>query len=95
MILHIHGHQDTCLARYSLIKGRLSWKCQNKVTFNDKAKVQVPIQRACTFKKKKLEEEAKEESMGEALALACVVSTQQYAIVWPASRTITGLARVM
>jgi hypothetical protein len=51
------------------------------VMFDDKAKVAVLIQRACTFKKQKLADEANEELQEEQQALARAVSTRQYAVV--------------
>jgi hypothetical protein len=69
-------------------------KRQGKVTFNDKAKVGVLVQRARTFKKQKLADEAKEESQLEQQALAHAVSTCQYAVV-RCTGSVTGRARIM
>jgi hypothetical protein len=49
--------------------------------FDAKAKVGALVQRAHTFKKQKLAEEAEDKALGEQLALACAVSTRQYVIV--------------
>jgi hypothetical protein len=49
--------------------------------FDSKAKVGALVQRAHTFKKQKLAEEAEEEAREEQQALARAVSTRQYAIV--------------
>jgi hypothetical protein len=62
---------------------------RKKVTFDDKAKVGVLVQRVHTFKKQKLAEEAKEESQREQQALACAVSTHQYAVV-QCTGSVTG-----
>jgi hypothetical protein len=62
---------------------------RKSVTFDNKAKVGALVQRARTFKKKKLAEEANEELAGETLALARAVSTRQYAIV-QRSGSVTG-----
>jgi hypothetical protein len=51
------------------------------VKFDSKAKVGVLVQRARTFKKQKLAKEAKEDAWEEQLALACAVSSRQYAVV--------------
>jgi hypothetical protein len=51
------------------------------VEFDSKAKVGALVQRACTFKKQKLAEEAEEEALGDQQVLARAVSTRQYAIV--------------
>jgi hypothetical protein len=56
-------------------------KRRKSVTFDSKAKVGALVQRARTFKKQKLAEEAKDEALGEQLALARAVSTRQYVIV--------------
>jgi hypothetical protein len=49
--------------------------CRKSVTFDSKAKVGALVQRARTFKKQKLAEDAKEEAREEELALARAVST--------------------
>jgi hypothetical protein len=48
---------------------------QKSMTFDSKAKVGALVQRARTFKKQKLAEEAEEESAEETLVLAHAVST--------------------
>jgi hypothetical protein len=60
--------------------------------FNGKAKVGALVQRARTFKKQKLAEEAEEDAREEQQALAHAVSTRQYAIIWGAG-SVTGRAR--
>jgi hypothetical protein len=62
------------------------------VTFDNKAKVGALVQRAHTFKKQRLAEEAKEEAWEEQQALACAVSTRQYAIV-RRTGSVTGRAK--
>jgi hypothetical protein len=57
--------------------------------FDGKAKVGALVQRACTFGKQKLAEEAKDEALAEQLALARAVSTRQYAVVQCAG-SVTG-----
>jgi hypothetical protein len=54
---------------------------RKSVTFDSKAKVGALVQRARTFKKQKLAEEAEEEALEEQQALARAVSTRQYAVV--------------
>jgi hypothetical protein len=49
--------------------------------FDSKAKVGVLVQKARTFKKQKMAEEAEDKALGEQLALARAVSTRQYVIV--------------
>jgi hypothetical protein len=66
--------------------------CQKNITFDSKAKVGVLFQRARTFKKQKLAEEAKEDTREEQQALACAVSTRQYAVV-RCTGSVTGRAR--
>jgi hypothetical protein len=64
--------------------------CRKSVTFDSKAKVGVLVQRARTFKKQKLAEEAKEDEWNDHReALARAVSTRQYAIVRRAG-SVTG-----
>jgi hypothetical protein len=65
---------------------------RKSVTFDGKAKVGALVQRACTFKKQKLAEEAEEEALEEQQVLARAVSTRQYAIVQKAG-SVTGRAR--
>jgi hypothetical protein len=65
---------------------------RKSVTFDNKAKVGVLVQRARTFKKQKLAEEAEEEALGEQQVLAHAVSTQQYAVV-QRTGSVTGRAR--
>jgi hypothetical protein len=48
---------------------------RKSVTFDNKAKVGMLVQRARTFKKQKLAEEAEEEAREEQQALACAMST--------------------
>jgi hypothetical protein len=67
---------------------------RKSVTFDDKAKVGALVQRAHAFKKQKLAEEAEEECAEEQQALACAVSTRQYAIV-QRTGSVTGRARTM
>jgi hypothetical protein len=67
-------------------------KRQKEVTFDDKAKVGELIQKAHTFKKQKLAEEAEEELQREQQALACAVSTRQYAVVQHTG-SVTGQAK--
>jgi hypothetical protein len=67
---------------------------RKSVTFDSKAKVGALVQRAHTFKKQKLAEEAEEEERREELALACAVSTRQYAVVWRAG-SVTGRMKTM
>jgi hypothetical protein len=64
-------------------------KHRKLVMFDDKAKVGALVQRAHVFKKKKLEEEAKEELQQEQQALACAVSTCQYAVM-QCTGSVTG-----
>jgi hypothetical protein len=66
--------------------------CRKKVTFDDKAKVGALVQRAHTFKKQKLAEEAEEELQREQQALAQAISTCQYAVIQHTS-SVTGRAR--
>jgi hypothetical protein len=54
---------------------------RKSITFDSKAKVGALVQRARTFKKQKLAEEAEEDAQKEQQALAHAVSTRQYAIV--------------
>jgi hypothetical protein len=49
--------------------------CRKSVMFDSKAKVGALVQRAHTFKKQRLAEEAKEEAQEEQLVLARAVST--------------------
>jgi hypothetical protein len=65
---------------------------RKSVTFDSKAKVGVLVQKARTFEKQKLAEEAKEEALAEQLALARAVSTRQYAIV-RCTGSVSGRAR--
>jgi hypothetical protein len=67
---------------------------RKSITFDDKAKVGALVQRVRTFKKQKLAEEAEEDTWKEQKALACAVSTRQYAIVQKAG-SVTGRARTM
>jgi hypothetical protein len=67
---------------------------RKSVTFDSKAKVGALVQRARTFKKRKLAEEAKEEALEEQQALACAVSTRQYAVV-RCTGSVSGRARTM
>jgi hypothetical protein len=67
---------------------------RKSVTFNSKAKVGALVQRAHTFKKRKLAEEAKEEAREEQQVLARAVSTRQYAIV-QCTGNVSGRARTM
>jgi hypothetical protein len=60
--------------------------------FNAKAKVGALVQRARTFKKQKLAEEAEEDTREEQQALAHAVSTRQYAVV-QCTGSVTGRAR--
>jgi hypothetical protein len=64
-------------------------KHQKSVSFDDKAKVGALVQRVRAFKKRKLEEQAKETQVAEEQVLAHVVSTCQYTIDWP-TRSVTG-----
>jgi hypothetical protein len=64
---------------------------RKSVTFDSKAKVGALVQRARTFKKRRLAEEAEEEAREEELALACAVSTRQYAVV-RRTGSVTGRA---
>jgi hypothetical protein len=65
---------------------------RKSVMFDDKAKVGALVQRARTFKKQKLAEEAEEEALKEQQALARAVSTRQYAIVRHTG-SVSGRAR--
>jgi hypothetical protein len=67
---------------------------RKSVTFDSKAKVGVLVQRARTFRKQKLAEEAEEEALEEQQALARAVSSQQYAIVW-STGSVTGRMKTM
>jgi hypothetical protein len=60
--------------------------------FDGKAKVGALVQKAHTFKKQKLAEEAEEDARKEQQALAHAVSTRQYAIVWHTG-SVSGRAR--
>jgi hypothetical protein len=62
---------------------------QKSIKFDSKAKVGVLVQRACTFKKQKLAEETEKDTREEQQALACAVSTRQYAVVWHTG-SVTG-----
>jgi hypothetical protein len=66
--------------------------CRKSVTFDRKAKVGALIQRARTFKKQKLAEEAEEDAREEQQALAHAVSTRQYAVV-QRTGSVSGRAR--
>jgi hypothetical protein len=65
---------------------------QKSVSFDSKAKVGALVQRARTFKKQKLAEEAKEEAREEQQVLARAVSTRQYTIV-QRTGSVSGRAR--
>jgi hypothetical protein len=67
-------------------------KRRKSVSFDNKAKVGALVQRACTFKKQKLAEEAEEDAQKEQQALAHAVSTRQYAVVQQAG-SVSGRAR--
>jgi hypothetical protein len=63
--------------------------------FDSKVKVGALVQRARTFKKQKLAEEAKEDEWNDHReALACAVSTRQYAIV-QRTGSVTGRMKTM
>jgi hypothetical protein len=62
---------------------------RKSITFDKKAKVGALVQRACTFEKQKLAEEAEDEALAEQLALARAVSTRQYAVV-QCTGSVTG-----
>jgi hypothetical protein len=63
---------------------------RKSVTFNSKAKVGALVQRARTFKKQKLAEEAEEDEWNDHReALTHAVSTRQYAVVWRTG-SVTG-----
>jgi hypothetical protein len=65
---------------------------RKSMTFDGKAKVGALVQRAHTFKKQKLAEEAEEEAREEQLVLAHAVSTRQYTVV-RRTGSVTGRAR--
>jgi hypothetical protein len=67
---------------------------QKSVTFDRKAKVGVLVQRARTFKKQKLAEEAEDEALEEQQVLARAVSTRQYAVVQHTG-SVTGRMKTM
>jgi hypothetical protein len=67
---------------------------QKSVKFDSKAKVGALVQRVHTFKKRKLAEEAEDEALEEQQALACAVSTRQYAVVRRAG-SVTGRMKTM
>jgi hypothetical protein len=67
------------------------WK---SIMFDNKAKVRALVQRVRAFKKQKLAEEAEEEVQQEQQALACAVSTRQYAVVRHTG-SVSGRARTM
>jgi hypothetical protein len=69
-------------------------QCQKSVQFDSKAKIGALVQRARTFKKQKLAEEAEDEALEEQQALAHAVSTRQYAIVRRAG-SVTGRMKTM
>jgi hypothetical protein len=66
--------------------------CQKKVTFDKNAKVQALVQGAQAFKDKMLALEAEAEVCEEQQALACAMSTRQYAVV-RCTGSVTGSAR--
>jgi hypothetical protein len=67
---------------------------RKSVTFDTKAKVGVLVQKAHAFKRQKLAEEAEEDAWKEQQALACAVSTRQYAVV-QRTGSVTGRAKTM
>jgi hypothetical protein len=67
--------------------------CRKSMTFDSKAKVGALVQKARTFKKQKLAEEAKEDEWNDHReALARAVSTRQYAIM-RRTGSVSGRAR--
>jgi hypothetical protein len=93
LVCHLDFHNDVCKYDSKQSVPDRPVMHQKKVTFDDKAKVGVLIQKVHTFKKQKLAKEAEEESQKEQQALACAVNTHQYAVV-QCTGSVTGRAKV-